>query len=148
MKEENKEILFDSINIDYDSLYDDYCTNCTNFKEEPKDRYSEDFYEWVENQQQDIYENLMDKIKASIYDNKPISVYSKLSSQGKFFCSSNKFKGLYNAILYCIENADEFTIEHFDDDLHITVKYNNITNYYTISVSVRDYRIKLNELNL
>lgn len=146
MEEENKEILFDSINIDYDSLYDDYCTDCTNFKEEPKDRYSEDFYEWVDAKQQDIYRNLMDNIKASIYDNKTISVYSKISSQGKSFFLNNQFNGLYNAILSCLENTDEFTILHDSDKLQIVVKYDTIKNYYILSNF--DGGIKLNELNL
>lgn len=147
MEEENKKILFDSINVDYDSLYDDYCTDCINLKEEPKDRYSEDFHQWVELKQQDEYENLIDNIKASIYDNKIILVYSKLSSQGKCFQLVNKFKGLYNAVLNCIENADTFTIEYYCNRLDITVKYNNITNYYNIDVRSRE-GIKLNELNL
>lgn len=85
MKEQTKEILFDSINIDYDSLYDDYCTDCFNLKKEPKDRYSEDFLEWVDIQQQDIYENLINNIKASIYDDKSFIINMKISSQNKTF---------------------------------------------------------------
>lgn len=145
MEEENKEILFDSINIDYDSLYDDYCNDCFHLKEEAKDRYSEDFFEWVNSLQEDNYRTLLDNIKASIYDDKIITVYSKISSQGKYFYFNNKFKGLYNAVLSCIENADWFTIEHSYNELHITVKYNNITNYYTLTYF--DDGIKLNELN-
>lgn len=145
--EENKKILFDSINIDYDSLYDDYYIDCISFGEKLKDRYSEDFHEWVNTHQQNIYENLIDNIKASIYDDKLVSVYSKISSQGKCFYLSNKFNGLYNAVLSCIENADKFTIEYYCKRLDITVKYNDITNYYNINVRSRE-GIKLNELNL
>lgn len=146
MEEENKEILFDSINIDYDSLYDDYCNDCFHLKEEPKDRYSEDFLEWIDNNQQDNYENLMDNIKGSIYDDKSIIVNMKISSQNKIFSSYIISHGLYNTILYCIENSDNFKIEHFSDMLHITVKYENVINYYTLIDLGKG--IKLNELNL
>lgn len=146
MEEENREILFDSINVDYDSLYEDYCTDCTNFKEEPKDRYSEDFYEWVDAQQEDIYENLMNNIKASIYNNKRIGVDMQISSQGKVFSIFYKFASLYEAVLICIENSDKFKIKHYCDKLHIVVKYNDVTNYYELFVPYGE--IKLNELNL
>ena len=144
--EENKEILYNSIDIDYDSLYEDYCIDCINFGEEPKDRYSEDFIEWIENQQQDIYENLMDKIKASIYDARAFIINMKISSQNKTFSSFVTIYSLYDAVLYCIENSDNFKIEHYCDALNITVKYENITNYYTI-IDLNS-EIKLNELNL
>jgi hypothetical protein len=146
MEKENKEILYNSIDINYDSLYEDYCTDCFNLKEEPKDRYSEDFLEWVDIQQQDIYENLMDNIKASIYDDKSFIINMKITSQNKTFSSVIIIHSLYNAILYCIENSNNFKIEHSCNMLHITVKYENITNYYTlIDLGIG---IKLNELNL
>lgn len=146
MEKENKEILYNSIDIDYNSLYKDYCSDCINFKEEPKDKYSEDFIKWVENQQQDNYENLMDKIKASIYDDRAFIISMKISSQGKTFSTSDIIYSLYDAVLYCIENSDNFKIEHFHDMLLITVKYENIINHYTIiDLGVG---IKLNELNL
>ena len=107
----NKRTLIDTLNFN-GYTYDDYQDWCVEENIEAGDDNSMEYYEWLDDQTRQDYEDFIENIKYSKVCNTPCVVTGTIGRwNGDFEIIPKLFQNLHDAIKTCGENCNDIIVE-------------------------------------
>lgn len=129
-----KRTYLDTLNTDFDYLYDFYVEGYESGGEEPAGRDSREFHEYVNDVlQSEAYDFLSDLRRSK--NNGPCVVFGTVGTwTGRHEIEPKKFDTVEEAIYACCDRCDYYTISQEYSALKVEAAHHDGRNYFTIKL--------------